>query len=394
MEQASIQLPGALAEPAETLIKPAPPEQTTLSLRESIKLAASQLSVIALCGAAAIGGILSGHESSAYRASVPAPKVGGPNYKPIAGIEAGDAASTYRKTGHAIDVVGADKAAQEAFASYYHGDKKDMPSIMEMVRVQDKEVFAPELKHAPNVYPFIAYNATRVPVDVRFLDYALEGTRSWLDEVAEHGGTVTMEDHTQFSISSRTRQHRMILTDTMPAFLPVARYMGTDGYTTWDMHNPPVRSFVLPESSAEVPFRELAIATEICQSMVKVDGAVTLPGGSLQQNALERFVAYVNPRNRPALHDAELAGQESICNGLGRVIAAGYQGGAGAFDSLPEQVGRTGSILREPWIDFSMYANVVPELLKLRHEVAGGDQTMIIADENAPLPTVEYYRQQ
>jgi hypothetical protein len=41
-----------------------------------------------------------------------------------------------------------------------------------------------------------------------------------------------------------------------------------------------------------------------------------------------------------------------------------------------------------------MYANVVPELLKLRHEVAGGDQTMIIADENAPLPTVEYYRQQ
>jgi hypothetical protein len=401
MEQASIRLPETAT---QTAGKPEPetaPQSVKLPWREAIKRSAAELSVIAVCAGAVIAGAISGHESSEYHPRTTAPLAGEPDYEPISGLQdtSDDGAvinrqlsRTYHRTGHSIDVVGADQNAQNAFASFYEGDAREAPVVNEIIRVQDRKLFAPELRAEPNVYPFIIYNATDVPVDIRFLDYALEGTRSWLDEVAAHDDTVTIENHTQLTIESHATPHGMIMTDTMPSFLPSARFMGTDGFTTWYADPKPTRSFILPEGTAKAPFRKVAIATEICQSMVQVDAGITLPGGRLQENALERFVAYVNPRNLPARHDRELASKESICNGLGRVIAAGYKGGAAAIATLPEQAGKTGGIIRQPWIDFRMFDGVIHGLVELRQIVGEGDETMIITGKSSTSPTAAYYK--
>jgi hypothetical protein len=395
MEQVTLQGTTALQHEHPQFKEPSPPKFP--HLRDM----ASRLAVASLCAVATVSGAVAANQAL-DRPSLP-PKTSGPNYEPLADLKAtsNDAETinqqighAYRTDGHSIDIVGPDQDAVQAFEAYFNHDASSTPRLNEIVRIQDRTLFAPELKTQPDVYPFIVYNATEHPVDIKYLDYALEATRSWLDKTVANGGETTIEGHTLLKIRPLADPHAMIMTNEMPAFMDIANSSGTDGFTHWYGDHRNTRSFILPYGSAEAPFRPVAVGTEICQAMVDVYDAKTLPGGSYQQAAMERFVAKVNPRNPAARHNSNLASKESICNGLGRVTAALYQGGETALHKLPLEVGRTGSFIRKPWIDFLVYSADLPELIQLKDDIVDSGHTAVITGKDDRSPTAGYYHQQ
>jgi hypothetical protein len=189
----------------------------------------------------------------------------------------------------------------------------------------------------------------------------------------------------------------------MPKFMPKVVQNSIEGRTTWFASNRNTRTFVVADGSAAAPLPPAAISTEICQSMVSLTDAQTVPGGSLQQSAWQRFIGDTHangPRNPSARHDLLIAGKEAVCNGIGTVIAAYYQSGQPGLQGLPDQVAHiptfldppvlsAGSASRgEPWIDFRIFNTLIPDLAAIKQEAP----VQVITTAGSDAPTARYYR--
>jgi hypothetical protein len=388
-------------------------------LRESIKLAASQLSVIALCGAAAIGGILSGHESSEYHTQplertapgrVPSGRQSGPDYSKITGMQqiTGGTKAVNRQQqrsfdtfGHATAVTGPDRTARENYDSFFDTSSirvDEPPKLQESIHIQDRNTFGEVYERHPWIYPFTIYNSTSRPVDLLFVDYALRATQLWLNKTGgAPGPDVNISGHTLADVEPVYDPHTMIMVDKIPVGAKNTPRSRTDGVTQV-LPGSLTRSFIESSDSSREPFSHEALATEICQSLVNVTDERTAPGGSARQWLFRTHIG--RSFNRPDhVYGIDLASQEAVCNGLGSYVTAAYERSSRLPQATYRQAVFPRTLLTPPamvleatLVDYDLYRPERDDFTGLAERITRRDYNEVIASRRADTPTADFYR--
>lgn len=296
-----------------------------------------------------------------------------------------------KATGHTTGIIKPSSNNKEIFYNNYNfsGTSLQPPNLRELIFIRDRRLFAPEFKENPNYYPYYIYNATRYPLDMRFIDYALRATKSWLSyERTQNNSEINIEGHTDAKVEPKAVPHIMVMTSSRPDSLDTNSHAATLTLPNETL------SFVSKDGSGKsdfpfktnLPFRKRGIATEICQGLIKVHDVKLAPFGlKTEQEAMEEYISKDDPKRR----NLRLAGQESVCNGLGAVVTAIYEGGQNELAQAKAGVNRIG-LTQIPWIDFSLYDRQVPKFFALKKHALRRDN-YIVTTKDSRLPTIEWY---
>jgi hypothetical protein len=186
----------------------------------------------------------------------------------------------------------------------------------------------------------------------------------------------------------------MIFTNRIPAGAKGGIFSDTKGITiaqpgnlTW--------SFIENTGLSSEPFRRTGVATEICQSMVNVADERVVPGKDIQQRLMRR---HSGSFNKPALHNLDLASQESVCNGLGNFVTAAYEGGHDLrqvtmrHTVIPGTSLFSGIDVETNWIDYGLYRPEQDAFEWLAKRITEREYNEVIGAQSAHTPTLDYYR--
>jgi hypothetical protein len=331
--------------------------------RNRVRIVAFATSLVAAAGVYAMSGVGSGDESFKTPLPVEA-KFTNPN--PIVANGASNQtdfdqlmeADYEFDGGYAAGVMPPTVASRTNFDGQYANDQglpaDDPPKLREVFFMRDRRAFSQEEAKSPTSYPLTVYNATDQPVDTPFIRYSATAIRAWQAAMGD-GGRLNLNGVLQTRVRPITTDHIMIQTDQMPSSLGDKNSDGdtikySDETLSWIRPTAAAKE-VDPSDVAALTFKNAGvfasretIATEMCQSLVEVYNAKPLMGESYSAGAMEQWIALFNP---PASHDLDLTAQESVCNGLGRIIAALYVGGFDGVGSVLASRGRgTGPVVR------------------------------------------------
>lgn len=293
-------------------------------------------------------------------------------------------------SGHAVNVIQPDSRMQRSYDSYFpQPEGKDpRPRLTEIINFMDPtHTFSGEYKDHPGKYSFSIFNATKTPVDIEFADYAARAIRYWLNENEGPDGMM-IGDSSFVRVKPRHVPHVMILVKNSHDYRAV---MGSGGVGATQYSPGHLTKSVIPrDGNRHDPFPDSTIGVELCQSMVNVYDEKTVNLEDTEH--MERFVYAFNGSATPE-NINDLARQESICNMLGRAVAAAYQGGRAGFVNLIRHQGEPlpEPFSPQPWLDYGLAAPELPKFLWLaRHIPKEWNEVIAARDEN--LPTVDYYQ--
>lgn len=361
--------------------------------------------IIALAAVTAAAAIETDHSAPVPIDPVSPPaKAGKPHYAPMTELTERPTVRAVKQAAdnevdafnHSLDIMPPSPSARQNYDANMEGAGPLIPKapLTEVIHIRDRNIFAKEHAKDPELYPFTIYNATEHPVDILFMDYALRATRHWLNQMSQKPEGFDIGGHTLARVRPRVAPHSFTMLDRIPAFDASEHgvWENTNGLTFWNPGNN-THSFIGAYGHAGVhrnPFGHDAIATEICQSLVDVYDERTVPGASLEEHVLMRFVAGFNS---PARHNLDLASQEDVCNGLGTTETAVYSGGQKAAAELPEYpIGRRGLLMGTVWYNPALYAGDVPHMAWLRNHIPHQWNELIVA-KGIDTPTADYYDQ-
>lgn len=301
--------------------------------------------------------------------------------------------------GYDAGVIAPTPQMEEAYSHSYMNDEglpsTDPPRLREAVFINDRKAFSRESKEDPNAAPFIVFNATNYPVDEPFTRYSAIAIRVWQENHEQD--PIRLNNAIQARTWPIVKPHIMIQTQQMP---PIVRNKSGFGVTR-DYPNlelswirPQVHAqHIKPSDIAMRAFKNPAafasrstIATEMCQSLVEVYDAKPLIGASYAAGTMEQTVSEFNP---PAAYDLDLTAQESVCNGLGRVLAALYVGGLRGVQSVISQTPLFG-LEQTPWLDYSLYASQLNTFFQISEGVKQ-HPSVIETTTGHSTPTARYY---
>ncbi len=330
-----------------------------------------------------------------------------PAYSPITDLEEVKGGDTHvRKAAttqvdnynHGVDVVHPDSKEEEAYASFFHTPSIDVqhpPKLREVIHIRDKNIFSDVSEEHPNAYPFDIYNATGRPVDLVFVNYALRATKLWLNKTdGQEYPDINIGGHTEADIDPISDPHIMIMVNHVPAGARSSIFAQTIAVTN-RQPGALTRSFIKHTGPSSEPFMREAIATEICQSMVDVAEERLVPGMERQQEYMQQ---YAGSFNKPALHDLDLASQESVCNGLGNFVTAAYEDGHGLSQRVKKQtiIPRTrfseDLSMEMRWIDYDLYRPEQSKFLWLAKRITDREYNEVITGSGNDSPTADFYR--
>ncbi len=324
-------------------------------------------------------------------------QIGKENYAPIGEID--DTSPTvedvkesmyseYMSQGHTTGVLKPAASSRKVFRDYFSDPDSDKPSptprLSEVIYMQDQKLFKPEFKQYLYKYPFAMFNATENPVDLLFVNYAIKATKSWL--AGQGDEEFTIGGHTTANVQPRRVPHVMIMTKSIPEYLR-KELPRSDGVTSWRDPNLTL-SFIKDSGSGNNPFIPWIIATEICQSIVEVDNAETVPGHRPEEKSMQDYIATFNAA---AEDNLDLASQEEVCNALGRMVGAAYVGGQPDIDNLAANVSSAG-MTHTPWLDYRPYKNQAAKFFHISKNLKNGNST-IITMRGEDSPTAQFYKQ-
>lgn len=263
-----------------------------------------------------------------------------------------------------------------------------LPRLSEVITFNNSRLFAQEIKANPHIEPFTILNATPAPVSLRYVRFALHATKYWLNERMQQGGTIELGDHTQAKIRPDTAPHDMVITYNTPDFLKSWKSPATGGITL-TAPDLTVSYIMINNAYGDRNYISQGIATEICQSLVNVEDAKTLPGGQAEEDALQAMVGGFNPIARQSLR---MASQESVCNGLGVVVAASYRGSVASVTSQEADNTDKVGLQLTPWTDSKLYDSDVPAFVAAGRRIRNDSNDTFTTGSGNNLPTVRYYR--
>ncbi len=298
-----------------------------------------------------------------------------------------------------ILVIGADEEdTRQAYRNFYsnwgESPSINIPRLREAAYINNGDLFKEERQNS-NMYPFSIYNATDYPLDLRFINYSLKSTNLWLEEMlAENDGIINIGGYANARVKPADVPHVTIFTNKYPDTLNEDYYSKgtTRKYPDYLSISFLVRDF--PSNSdgvfdVDLPFRKRAIATEICQSLVDVNDVKPILG---QKQTLEaQRIYWEKPEGQTG---ADLIGQEQICNSIGAVVTAIYEGGQEKLDDYRRTSGKKTKIglAQVPRMDISIADDQISDFFNLKKQ-ALLEENFIITDENSKLPTVAWYRE-
>ncbi|HEX5797675.1 MAG TPA: hypothetical protein VFX86_04785 [Candidatus Saccharimonadales bacterium] len=374
--------------------------QSSYSLKTKIGAAAATGATILVC---AIAGIKAAHEFSdepkhdsmdISKAYAPAGEFDDSSPTPNATEKA--MVDHYFAEGHETGLLPPDEDTRAVYRDVFSnpevGISKNIPGLREVAYLQDENIFRPEYQNYLNVYPFIVFNNTRHPVDLMYINYAVRATKAWLNAEVRRADGVVIGQHTETMVEPRAVPHRLVMTSKIPPGLR-EDLPKSDGVTIWnpltEHEHPTTDSFVRNSGPVGNPFEPWIVGTEICQALVNVYDQKVLPDREREQRDVQNFVSTFN---EDARDDIDLATQESLCNTLGRHVAAAYFGGKQAVDELPsddDEVGKTSTL----WLDYEPFQPLTSRFIRLANNIrAGGSVSTIIATKSARTPSSRFYR--
>jgi hypothetical protein len=414
MEQASLQPPLVSLHEQPEQAKPVPHKAPGF-LRKHLGEAGMRLSLAWVCLAATLGSTALVQDKEQEPVQTDEPPVvhtiqgppAPPAYSPINKIHAvkgGNAkvkaAATYEVNGfnYSIAVEPPDATTQDAYTSFFNNSSihvEHPPALREVIHIRDKHTFSDIHAEHPSAYPFDIYNATNQPIDLAFMEYALRATKLWRNETNHQKyPDIDIEGHTLADINPISDPHVMIMVNHVPVGARSSKFANTIAVTEWHPDEF-TRSFVKHTGPSSEPFMREAIATEICQSMVDVADEQLVPGMARQQRFMRQFAGSFN---KPALHNLDLASQESVCNGLGNFVTAAYEGGHGLDQAtrtrivIPRSWSTPAVSMKMRWIDYNLYRSERSQFEELAWHVTQQKHNEIITGQGANTPTLDYYR--
>lgn len=298
----------------------------------------------------------------------------------------------YYSEGHETGLLKPDEKTRKFYRKVFSnpsvGESKHIPALTEIAHMQDEEIFRPEYENYLYTYPVTILNNTKHPIDLMYMNYAIRAAKFSLNKTSEANDGFVIGGHTEVHVEPRAVPHTFVMTHKLPSELHKSLPY-SDGVTKWYPDH--TASFIKDSGDERNPFVPWIVGTEICQALVSVYGAETIPGHMKEQEDAQDYVATFN---EGASDDLDLAMQEENCNSMGRELEAAYYGGKAAVDKLPSERKRVGKS-QTPWLDYQPFKSQVGGFIRIARQIKnGGGLSTLILTRGDNTPTARFYRQQ
>lgn len=280
------------------------------------------------------------------------------------------------------------------FTDFGHTPTYRIPRLREVAHIDDRYLFEDEHRENPNQYPLRIYNTTQYPLDLRFIDYSVSATKLWLDQtLRQDDGEVIINGIERAQVKPVADPHTLIMSNIYPDTLDRSHY--SKGTTRRYPGHAAVSFMVrhMPDAydgpfKTGLPFSKRGIATEICQSMVKVENVRPF---FASEGTIEAHREYWE--KPPGQKGLDSVGQEEVCNSLGGIITAIYEGGQDELDRYKNWPQKNIDLTFSQHRDVSIADRQIPAFFAQKRCALQKENEIITTRNGRNLPTVAWYRQ-
>ncbi|HYF96954.1 MAG TPA: hypothetical protein VD947_02835, partial [Patescibacteria group bacterium] len=200
-----------------------------------------------------------------------------------------------QKTGHGLAIVKPEAEDSDNLAdTLRETDKRfeleNIPKPKEVIYFRDRIAFAPEAEEHPQAEPFVVYNTTNQPIDIRFFRYTLASSRYWLSDRSQEG-VLNIDGHTIADVRPKAEPHIFIMAEEMPRFLRNNIPQAEGISIQWPNLTAGFIQQISEKDGQSLPFSYDSIATEICNGLIDVGSATVIPGEKADQGTVQKALS-------------------------------------------------------------------------------------------------------